>query len=106
MKNFIFLVVFLLSGTAQADWTASWGKITDVMSHDGKHIVYTTITDKTCAGTGRFWWPADDTDAKDMLALSLAAFMGDKNVRFVHETQNEDCVYGGINKATHIQIKR
>jgi len=75
-----------------------------VYSHNGIHIVQTTITDDTCNGKGEFWWPADDPDAKDMLAIALSAFMSGKNVQFVHDPDNPDCKFDVYNKATHIVI--
>ncbi|TMP26934.1 hypothetical protein CWB99_16665 [Pseudoalteromonas rubra] len=88
-----------------AGWTKSWGKITQVMSHDGFHVIYTTISDKTCDESGNFWWPKDDPDSDDMYSMALAAFMGGKEVLLVHDEANQECKFGHISKATHMRIR-
>ncbi|NOU52140.1 hypothetical protein HG263_16545 [Pseudoalteromonas sp. JBTF-M23] len=106
-KNLFVLMLLIFPGVSQAGWTKGWGKITEIMSHDGKHIIYTTIEDKTCGGSGNFWWPTSDPDAKDMFALAMAAFMGEKEVMLVHResVQDQECQFGHISKATHIRIR-
>ncbi|WP_192506746.1 hypothetical protein [Pseudoalteromonas aurantia] len=51
------LSLLRLSGSSYAGWKKNWGTITQVMSHGGIQLIYTTITDKTCGQTGNFWRP-------------------------------------------------
>ncbi|MCW8091871.1 hypothetical protein [Alteromonas sp. ASW11-130] len=102
----LYLIVFSLiySQYASSGWS-SYGEVTSVTSHNGLHLLHTTIQDSTCDGRGKFWWPTDDTDAKDMLSISLAALMSGKRVRLVHDNQNLQCRLGNqFNMATHIEI--
>jgi hypothetical protein len=73
-------------------------------SHKGSHFLETTIPDNPCGTVGKFWWPSDDPDAKDMFALSLAALMSGKPVRVVYDETQLACVYGGA-VASHMQIR-
>lgn len=102
-RSYLFLLSVAFSGMVNAGWTNP-GKIHEVMSHDGVHIIYTNMSDEACNSTGNFWWPADDPDAKDMLSIALAAFMSGKYVRVVHDAESPECIFGHINKATHIRI--
>lgn len=105
LLRIMLLSLLCLSGSSYADWTKNWGTITQVMSHDGIHVIYTTITDKTCSQTGNFWWPTSDPDAKDMYAMALAAFMANKEVLLVHSETNQECKFNHISKATHMRIR-
>jgi len=105
MKSIALLVFLIFPIACHADWTKSWGKITQVMSHDGIHIIYTEIPDDTCGQTGNFWWPTDDPDAQDMYSMALAAFMAGKEVLLAHDQNNQECKYGHISKATHMRIR-
>jgi hypothetical protein len=101
VKKF-FLVFLFNSVSLQAfAWTSS-GKVTEVMSHNGVHIVHTTITDGSCSAPGMFFWPADEAsepDAKDMLSIALAALMGDKFIRMA-DTGADDCASFGASRGT------
>ena len=86
-----------------ATWTPTSGMVTAVYSHDGTHVIQTTIVDAACGAAGRFWWPASDSDAKDMFALALSAFVAGKQVRVVQDAATPSCSNGG-NLATHLVI--
>lgn len=75
----IFVLLIMSSG-AFAGWTSEYGTIEEVISHNGYHLIKTNIPSVTCGGNGNFWWPANDPDAKDMLAIALAAFMSGKKL--------------------------
>ncbi|WP_444939937.1 hypothetical protein ACJJI3_12535 [Microbulbifer sp. ZKSA004] len=100
----IVVSVLFLSKNTYAGWTTE-GVVEQVISHNGLHLIHTTISDTTCASTGKFWWPADDSDAKDMLSIALAALMSGKKVTLVHDTDTPDCRLDNFNKATHMSIK-
>ncbi|MCU7829558.1 MAG: hypothetical protein KZQ85_10870 [Candidatus Thiodiazotropha sp. (ex Myrtea sp. 'scaly one' KF741663)] len=67
--------------------------------------MYTTIPDAVCNSSGKYWWPTDDPDAKDMYSMALAAFMGGKEVNVVYDENNPECLYDSIAKATHMRIR-
>lgn len=100
----VFLASFL-TFSANAGWTNSQGKVVEVMSHNGIHIIYTTLTDETCSGNGKFWWPKDDPDSDDMYSMALAAFMGGKEIMVVYSPDNPECINNSIAKATHMRIR-
>ena len=103
LRRIICLVCIMTALQVSAAWTG-YGVVTSVTSHNGLHNIETTIDATTCAGTGNFWWPTDDPDAKDMLSISLAALMSGKRVRLVHTPETPDCRFDTFNKATHIAV--
>lgn len=84
-----------------ADTWTNLGTITAIYSHNGSHIVETTITDGPCGSAGKFWWPTLDTDAKDMFAMALSAFVAGKRIRVVHDPATLNCS-NGANLATYM----
>jgi len=103
-NNYLWILIGTLSLPSIAGWSG-FGNVTRVTSHNGIHLIYTTIEDATCDGKGRFWWPKTDDDSGDMLAISLAALMSGKKVRLVQDEVNKECMYSDqFNKATHIAI--
>jgi hypothetical protein len=99
----VLLSVVPAASFAAGTWTVAAGMVTAVYSHEGYHYVQTTIPDATCGAAGRFWWLAADSDAKDMFALALAAFLAGKQVRVVQDGAAPNCNNGG-NLATHMVI--
>jgi len=102
-KTIISLLLAGVSTSAMAGWSTSSGEVTRVYSHNGAHVIRTTLTDDVCT-PGAFWWPADDSDAKDMFALALAALTAGKKVQVVYADNNLDCQHGGSTKITHMVI--
>lgn len=99
----ILLVVFLTVSTSSfAGWTSA-GTLSRVYSHDGYHVIATTLIDNPCGTPGKFWWPADDSDAKDMLAISLTALMAQKNILVLYDENTIECRWSG-QLMTHIAI--
>lgn len=104
MKNILSVVIlFLFSASAYAGWSASTGEVSRVYSHNGAHVIRTAITDNVC-NAGAFWWPADDSDAKEMFSLALAALMSGKEINVVYNPNDLDCQHGGSAKITHMVI--
>jgi len=106
MKSPTFLLIGLLSIStiAFAKWSPR-GTIDSVYSHNGFHVVVTTINDNPCGTPGKFWWPADDPDAKDMLSLALTALASQKEVAFVYNENTPNCSWNG-QLATHLVIHK
>lgn len=75
-------------------WTAL-GTVTAMYSHNGSHIIETSIADAACGSAGKFWWPTSDSDAKDMFALALSAYIAGKRIRVVHDPAATSCNSGG-----------
>jgi len=84
-------------------WTAL-GTITSVYSHNGQHVIETSIADAPCGAAGKFWWPTSDSDAKDMFAMALAAYVAGKRIRVVHDPAATSCSSSG-NLATFMAIQ-
>jgi hypothetical protein len=104
MKKHLWIIVLIMSaGNVFAGWATSSGEVTRVYSHNGSHVIRTTLTDNVC-NAGNFWWPADDSDAKDMFALALSALMSDKKITVVYDPGNLDCKHGNSAKITHMSI--
>jgi hypothetical protein len=98
-----FALVFLLqSQTASSAWTPT-GFVTNVWSHNGYHIIDTTITDNLCGMAGRFWWLASDAEAKEMFALAVAALASDKQISVGYD--GTSCLLDG-QLVTHMRIAR
>ena len=102
-KTIIGLLLAGMSTSATAGWSTSSGEVTKVYSHNGAHVIRTTLTDNVCT-PGAFWWPADDSDAKDMFALALAALTSGKNIQVVYSDNDLDCRHGDSTKITHMVI--
>ncbi len=96
------LMALGVSALALAGWTAG-GLVNDVYSHDGIHLIDTTIPDAPCGVPGRFWWPTSDPDAKYMFALATTALVAQKPIAVVHDPASPNCVVGG-QLATHMLI--
>ena len=104
MNKILLSILFLVSVNATAGWSTSSGVVTKAYSNHGSHVIRTTITDDVCP-PGHFWWPADDSDAKDMFALALAAFMAGKKVSVVYDKSALSCAHGDSAKITHMVIQ-
>jgi hypothetical protein len=98
----IILITFPSKVLAAAGWS-TLGTVSQVYSHNGNHVVLTSISNNPCGIPGKFWWPTDDPDAKDMFTLSLSAFMSEKQVRVVFDGDAPNCNYNGA-LATHMMI--
>jgi hypothetical protein len=103
MKKLLLLLI-AFSLPTYAGWSKT-GSITSITSHNGFHLINSTITDDTCGTAGKFYWPTDDNDAKDMFALALAAYMGGKKVAVVYSAETPECILSAFIKATHLTIK-
>lgn len=97
-------VLIFSSSSAIAKWTGS-GTINQVYSHNGFHIIQTSIAENPCGTNGKFYWPTSDDDAKDMLSISLAALMAQKKVNVVFDENLPTCLWGGT-LSTHISISK
>ncbi|EAQ65508.1 hypothetical protein MED121_22592 [Marinomonas sp. MED121] len=82
-------------------WTGT-GEITEVYSHDGLHIINTTINGTPCSR--QFYWPTSDPDAKDMFTLALAAFMGGKTISVHYSSLSCNAGIGNAVLITHLKI--
>src|SRR6266496_1497289 len=85
-------------------WTAG-GLVNNVYSHNGTHIIDTTILDAPCGTAGRFWWSETYPDAKYMFALATTALVAQKQISVVHDPTTPNCLFGG-QLATHMVITR
>ncbi len=97
------IIALLLSTSSYAGWSTSSGEVTRVYSHNGAHVIRTSLTDNACTA-GHFWWPTDDTDAKDMFSLALSALMSGKKIQVLFDPNSLDCRHGGSAKITHMGI--
>jgi len=96
------LLPLCYSQTASSAWTPT-GYVNNVWSHDGYHLIDTTITDNPCGMAGRFWWHANDADAKDMFALAVTAVASNKQISVGYGSTS--CNLDG-QLATHMRIAR
>jgi len=94
--------LFFISVNCSAWWTGS-GKVEGVYSHNGYHVILTTITDNSCGAAGKFYWPISDPDAKDMLSIALTALTTDKDVRVLYNDSQPTCRWSG-ELSTHLLI--
>jgi len=101
-KQWPLIILLIISPSAFAKWSGQ-GTIESVYSHNGYHIIHTTISDNTCGSAGKFYWPTSDDDAKDMLSIALTAFTTSKRVSVVYNETTPDCKWGG-EKSTHLAI--
>ena len=85
-------------------WTSA-GAVTKVISHNGVHIVRTTIEDNQCGTVGKFWWPTSDDDANDMFSLALTSLLSGLNIRVMYDGNNAECFSSG-SKITHMAIEK
>ena len=105
VRRIVFASLFLVTASiANAQWSGS-GTVSQVWPHDGYYFVQTTITDNPCGSAGKFWWPATDSDAKDMYAMALAALVADKSIAVVFNENSLNCMFGG-QMSTHMVINR
>ena len=102
MKRILCLVLIMFSSSLCAGWSST-GLVERVYSHNGSHVIRTTLTDNVCT-PGHLWWPADDSDAGDMFALALAALTAGKEVQVVYDTADLSCQHGDSAKITHMAI--
>ena len=94
-KILMMFVAIVFSSNIYAGWSEK-GNVLEVFSYKGKHFVQTTITNNPCGVAGKFWWPTtDNSDAKDMLALSLSAFMSGKRIRLIYDEAAPSCSSNG-----------
>ncbi|MCU7808056.1 MAG: hypothetical protein KZQ73_09350 [Candidatus Thiodiazotropha sp. (ex Semelilucina semeliformis)] len=105
MKKLALSCLTLFPFACNAGWSQGWGTVTQVISHNGQHIIYTTIPDALRNSNGKFWWPSDDSDAKDMYSMALAAFMGGKELSVAYNENTPEWLYNNIAKATHMKIR-
>jgi hypothetical protein len=92
MRKVSLALLTLAPALVHAEWTLA-GHVTSVWSHDGYHFIQRTIASNSCGSPGKFWWPASDSDAKDMLALSLTALVIGKPVSVFDGSAS--CLNGG-----------
>ena len=98
------LIALGIPALALAGWTAG-GLVNNVYSHNGSHIIDTTIPDAPCGTAGRFWWSETYPDAKYMFALATTALVAQKPISVVHDPASPNCLFGG-QLATHMVITR
>jgi hypothetical protein len=89
---------------ALAGWTAV-GSVVNIFSHNGTHIVDTTIPDAPCGIPGRFWWYTSYAEDKYMFSLATTALVAQKQINVVHDPASPTCLYGG-QLATHMMMTR
>ena len=89
-----------------ASWTAS-GTVSNVWSHNGMHVIQTTIPNNSCGTSGKYWWYTSNPDAKDMFAIALVALSSDKKVSVIDIDSGEtpNCIYGG-QQIAYIRLDR
>ena len=103
MKRILCLLLMMSSSSLYAGWSSATGLVERVYSHNGSHVIRTTLTDNVCT-PGNFWWPADDSDARDMFALALAALTAGKAIQVHYDTADLGCRHGNATKITHMLI--
>lgn len=99
----IFVLLFSCSANAASTWS-QWGLVQSIYSHNGFHIVETTVSDNPCSISGKFYWNATDADAKDMLSLAMAAMMAGKQVRLAYDSASPNCNWNAA-EVTHFNVK-
>lgn len=104
-SSFTMVCLMCLPLKTLAGWSALSGEVMTLYSHAGSHVVRTTLSDGPC-GKGSFWWPTDNSDAKDMFALALASLMSGKKIGVVFDESKPDCRHGGSARITHMYLKR
>lgn len=87
------ILVIPTSATANT-WTSP-GNVTRLYSHNGRHFVETTIPDDSCGVAGKFWWLATDSDAKDMFALALTAYVSGARIQVNYDDVLPSCLLSG-----------
>lgn len=106
-KIFVFTIVMCVSSLSFASKWSTVGSVNHVLSHDGYHIVITSINEGACDTLGKFYWPTSDADAKDMLSIALTALSTQMKVKFYYSEDVADCKFGNTSAlATHMQISR
>jgi hypothetical protein len=86
---------------ARADWSGI-GTVSQIYSHNGYHFIITTIPDAPCGVAGRFWWPTNDPDAKDLFAMAMTALVADKVIQVYYN--GISCESAGFELVTHMVI--
>ena len=105
-KIFVLAIPLLsLSPLSNAGWSSSTGEVTRVYSHNGNHVIRTTLTDPICA-PGNYWWPANDPDAKDMFSLAITALTTGKKIGVAYDPADPDCRHGNSAKISYMYINR
>lgn len=100
----LIFCILLFSTTSWAGWSES-GQVTSVISHNGFHLIKTTINAGSCGGKeGYFYWKADDNDAPDMFALSLSAFIAGKKISVTFNEEAQECILTNYTNVTHLSI--
>lgn len=98
--------VFTSDALSAGQWVGNTGEIESITSHNGDHIIQTTITDNVCGTEGKYWWKADDSDAKDMFALAMMAFASGKKLGVVRDPENtSECKWNGA-LVTHLRVDK
>ena len=100
----IWLIALFVPLVVNAAWTGV-GDVSQVFSHDGFHYVQTSIVDNSCGTAGKFYSPTSDSDARDMLAIALAALTADKEVRVNGDFVTPTCSNGGA-LITHMMVQK
>src|SRR5882672_562013 len=98
------LMALSVPALALAGWTAG-GSVNNIFSHDGSHIIDTTIPDAPCGAPGRFWWPTGGAEDKYMFALATTALVAQKRLAVVHDPAAPNCLFGG-QLASHMMMAR
>lgn len=88
-------------------WTGA-GEVKEIISHDGLHIINTTIADNPCSKPNlvSFYWPTSDPDAKDMFSLALSAFMSGNEISVHYSSANCHSGIGNAALITHLKIQK
>ncbi len=102
-RQYLWMVMMTISGAAFS-WSGD-GQVKAVYSHDGMHVVETTIEEDVCGNNGKFWWPKNDDDSSDMFSISLTALVSGNYVRFAFSSNSELCKFGAA-QATHAMIRK
>jgi hypothetical protein len=97
-------LLLAIAPIANAQWS-SLGAVTTVYSHDGNYFVIVNIADNPCGSNGKFWWPATDSDAKDMYAMALTALASEKRIAVVFNESAPSCSVNAA-LATHMLISQ
>ena len=102
MKYALLTLTLLISTNCYAVWS-NRSTVVEIYSYNGKHFVETNISNNPCGAAGKFWWSADDSDAKEMFSLALSAFMTGKKIRVIFNELTPNCDISGA-EATHMGL--
>lgn len=98
----VMAISFFIFSSQSFAWTEC-GEVTEVYSHNGLHIINTTIS--SSARTKQFYWPTSDPDAQDMFTLALTAFISGKKISVHYSSVNCNAGIGNATLITHLKIK-